>query len=118
MSLADLIRSDSAIFFNLAEHAEIIRYNGVEITAVTEIGVSRTRGNSWETIDGISSAAFVWVSQDDVESPVAGDSIVLSDESAWEVSRSMGVSGGVHQLELVGSENPWGVSNARQSRVS
>ena len=118
MTLAEQMRADSAIFFNLAEHGETITYNGVEIVGVVEPGVSRTSGNTWETSEGSSSSGYVWLSQDDVASPLQGDAISLSNGTEWEVARILSTNGGVHQLEIIGNQNPWGVSNARQNRIS
>ena len=117
MTLAERMISDSAIFFNLAEHGETITYNGVEIVAVVEPGVSRTSGNTWSTQEGTSASGYVWLSQSDVESPKPGDSIFLQNGTGWEVARLLSTNGGVHQLEIIGDENPWGVSNARRMAV-
>lgn len=118
MTLAEQMIADSAIFFNLAEHGETIQYNGVEVVAVVEPGVSRTSGNTWETSEGTSASGYVWLSESAGASPVPGDAIVLSNGTEWEVARILSTNGGVHQLEIVGNQNPWGVSNARQNRVS
>ncbi len=118
MTLAEQMRADSAIFFNLAEHGETITYNGVEVVAVVEPGVSRTSGNTWETSEGTSASGYVWLSESAGASPVPGDAIVLSNGTEWEVSRILSTNGGVHQLEIIGNQNPWGVSNARQNRIS
>ena len=118
MTLAEQMRADSAIFFNLAEHGETITYNGVEVVAVVEPGVSRTSGNTWETSEGTSASGYVWLSESDVASPMPGDAILLANGTEWEVSRILATNGGVHQLEIIGNQNPWGVSNARQNRVS
>ena len=118
MTLAEQMIADSAIFFNLAEHGETITYNGVEVVAVVEPGVSRTSGNTWETSEGTSASGYVWLSESAGASPVPGDAIVLSNGTEWEVSRILSTNGGVHQLEIIGNQNPWGVSNARQNRIS
>ena len=117
MTLAEQMRADSAIFFNLAEHGESITYNGAEIPAVVEPGVSMTRGNSFETMDGVSSSGIAWIRMDDVESPSTGDSVILGNGTRWEVVRILATNGGVHQIEIMGSENPWGTSNTRQVRT-
>lgn len=117
MTLAEQMISDSAIFFNLAEHGEIIKYDGTEIKAVVEPGVSMTRGNPYETMDGSSASGVIWIAQADVESPKQGDSVVLKNGSEWEVVRILATNGGIHQVEILGSENPWGTSNSRQVRV-
>ena len=117
MTLAEQMIADSAIFFNLAEHGEVIAYNGVEVVAVVEPGVSRTSGNTWETSEGTSASGYVWLSESAGASPVPGDAIVLSNGTEWEVARILSTNGGVHQLEIIGNQNPWGVSNARQNRV-
>ena len=117
MTLAEQMITDSAIFFNLAEHGEAITYNGVEIPAVVEPGVSLTRGNAFETMEGTSSSGVAWIRMDDVESPATGDSVVLGNGTRWEVVRILATNGGVHQLEIMGSENPWGSANSRQVRV-
>ena len=118
MTLAEQMIADSAIFFNLAEHGETITYNGVDVVAVVEPCVSRTSGNTWETSEGTSASGYVWLSESAGASPVPGDAIVLSNGTEWEVSRILSTNGGVHQLEIIGNQNPWGVSNARQNRVS
>ena len=118
MTLAEQMIADSAIFFNLAEHGEVIAYNGVEVVAVVEPGVSRTSGNTWETSEGTSASGYVWLSESDVASPMQGDAITLSNGTEWEVARILSTNGGVHRLEIIGNQNPWGVSNARQNRVS
>jgi hypothetical protein len=117
MTLAEQMIADSAIFFNLAEHGETITYNGVEIQAVVEPGVSLTRGNAFETMEGTSSSGVAWIRMDDVESPTTGDSVVLGNGTRWEVVRILATNGGVHQLEIMGSENPWGSANSRQVRA-
>ena len=118
MTLAEQMNSDSAIFFNMAEHGEVITYNYDDVLAVVEPGVSRTSGNTFETSEGTSASGTVWVRVEDIESPAVGDSITLADDTVWEVARIVGASGGIYQLEVVGSENPWGSSNARQNRVT
>jgi len=117
MTLAEQMIADSAIFFNLAEHGETITYNGVDIPAVVEPGVSLTRGNAFETMEGTSSSGVAWIRMDDVESPATGDSVVLGNGTRWEVVRILAANGGVHQLEIMGSENPWGSANSRQVRA-
>ena len=117
MTLAERMIADSAIFFNLAEHGEAITYNGASIPAVVEPGVSMTKGNAFETMDGVSSSGIAWIRMSDVESPATGDSVVLGNGTRWEVVRILATNGGVHQLEIMGSENPWGSANSRQVRA-
>ena len=117
MTLAEQMIADSAIFFNLAEHGETITYNGVSIPAVVEPGVSMTRGNAFETMDGTSSSGVAWIRTSDVESPVTGDSVILGNGTRWEVVRILATNGGVHKLEIMGSENPWGSASSRQVRT-
>ena len=117
MTLAEQMIADSAIFFNLAEHGETITYNGASIPAVVEPGVSMTRGNVFETMEGTSSSGVAWIRMNDVESPVTGDSVILGNGTRWEVVRILATNGGVHQLEIMGSENPWGSASSRQVRT-
>ena len=118
MNLHDLMEADASIFFNLEEHGEEIVYNLDEIVAVIESGVSRTAGNTYSLIEGMSATGFVWLRVSDVESPKPGDSIIFPDGSKWEVARILLTNGGIHQLEVIGDENPWGTSNARQNRIT
>ena len=117
MTLAEQMRADSAIFFNLAEHGELITYNGAEVPAVVEPGLSITKGNAFETMTGMSASGLVWLSESDVPKPKTGDSVVLANGTAFEVVRILMTNGGVHQLEIMGDENPWGTVSSKQVRV-
>jgi len=117
VTLAEQMRADSAIFFNLAEHGELITYNGAEVPAVVEPGLSITKGNAFETMDGVSASGLVWLSEDDVPKPKTGDTVVLANGTAFEVVRILMTNGGVHQLEIMGDENPWGTVSSKQVRV-
>jgi len=97
------MRADLAIFFNPEELGEKIIYNGVEITAIPDMGESNAKGNTF-TNDGSADRAFFEVTIDDVPSPSAGDEIVYMDKT-WEVARIVESDTITHRLACISNQS-------------
>jgi len=105
MSLKAQIQSDVSIFLNTDEMAEIVLYNGAQISAIVDYGEDMGAGNAFSS-DGQAAKARVYVAAADVQDPQQGDTIVIHG-GTWTVARKTLSDGVMHLLECTANESPW-----------
>lgn len=99
-----LARDAESVMCNIDEFAEDVLYNGASITAIVELGVEQTPGNTFAS-DGESDRATIMVLAADVPEPVRGDTIKTSLKT-WEVVRLLASDVAMHTLECIADERP------------
>ncbi len=111
MGLAEQMPADAAnVIMNTEEFAEWISYKGARIKAICALGGDRASGNTF-TNDGQAARMIVDVLETDVAAPAEGDSIIREADTAgaiWRVARVLSSFGGLHRLECIARETPWG----------
>ena len=105
MSIKEQIARDNAIFLDLNAFAELILYNGRQISAVVVLGDSAMRGNTFEQ-KGQSAVAILQIAADEVPSPDAGDQVVYH-AATWEVTHILESDSAMHLLQMICETSPW-----------
>jgi len=115
MALKDQIISDLSFFFNTNEHAEVISYNGTEITAIVEIGEDNAKGNTFSQ-QGSSDRAFFEVQESNsivqpdgsvlevIIKPQSGD-IIQYKNKTWNYAHITDQSPGTYRIECTSNES-------------
>jgi len=102
MTLNDQLATDLSIFFDNADFAEIVTYNGASITAIvdykTNLDPVGSRGSAMAT-------AEMSVKVSDVAVPAYRDTVVIGS-ATWKVRRTLNGAGDVWQLEIYRDERP------------
>lgn len=101
MNLQDLMVQDVEALLNTDEFAEVVIYNGSNLTVVFSQTADEEKGNTFAS-SGSSDRARVWMSAEAV-TPASGDEFIRNGVT-WRYARMLESAGGMHLAEFLAEE--------------